>query len=310
MTQIDLGKVMLTFKGDFAPNQTYDRLDAVTYQGASYVCLSSTTTTPPSADWQLLAKRGTDGKPGSDGLAPHIDGVSGNWFIGTTDTGQKAQGDKGDQGDRGLQGPQGTPGNPGDKGDPGPAGKSAYQVAVDNGYTGTKSAWLASLKGPKGDPGTTPDTSSLATKMEVQAASEAASQASQTAQNNASQISALSGRVDAIKAPDLSDYVTKADLANQHQITHDDLFSNKNPSDYPGGFYYEVKWLNSIGIDRSKLDTSAQGGYYGLLTTKSVDYLSGYAFQRCELLDAKRPLVYVRNGSASTWSDWELVTTW
>lgn len=39
----------------------------------------------------------------------------------------------------------------GDKGDP---GKSAYEIAVDNGYSGTESEWLASLKGDKGDPGT------------------------------------------------------------------------------------------------------------------------------------------------------------
>lgn len=42
---------------------------------------------------------------------------------------------------------------PGPQGDP---GKSAYQVALDNGFKGTEQEWLASLKGskgPKGDPG-------------------------------------------------------------------------------------------------------------------------------------------------------------
>ena len=34
-------------------------------------------------------------------------------------------------------------------------GKSAYQVAVDNGFVGTESEWLASLKGAKGDTGAT-----------------------------------------------------------------------------------------------------------------------------------------------------------
>ena len=32
-------------------------------------------------------------------------------------------------------------------------GKSAYEIAVDNGYTDTEQAWLASLKGDKGDTG-------------------------------------------------------------------------------------------------------------------------------------------------------------
>ena len=34
---------------------------------------------------------------------------------------------------------------------PGKDGKSAYQVAVDNGFEGSESEWLASLKGNKGD---------------------------------------------------------------------------------------------------------------------------------------------------------------
>lgn len=43
-----------------------------------------------------------------------------------------------------------TPGPEGPKGDP---GKSAYEVAVDNGFEGSESEWLASLKGPKGPAG-------------------------------------------------------------------------------------------------------------------------------------------------------------
>lgn len=39
------------------------------------------------------------------------------------------------------------------EGVPGPAGKSAYQVAVDNGFVGTESQWLASLVGPQGPAG-------------------------------------------------------------------------------------------------------------------------------------------------------------
>lgn len=40
---------------------------------------------------------------------------------------------------------------------PGKDGKSAYQVAVDNGFEGSESEWLASLKGAKGDKGTKGD---------------------------------------------------------------------------------------------------------------------------------------------------------
>jgi len=37
----------------------------------------------------------------------------------------------------------------------GVAGKSAYEVAVDNGFVGTQSQWLASLVGPQGPTGAT-----------------------------------------------------------------------------------------------------------------------------------------------------------
>ncbi len=41
----------------------------------------------------------------------------------------------------------------GDKGQDGKDGKSAYSIAVENGFTGTENEWLSSLKGEKGDPG-------------------------------------------------------------------------------------------------------------------------------------------------------------
>lgn len=43
-----------------------------------------------------------------------------------------------------------TPGPAGPQGEP---GKSAYQIALDNGFEGTEQTWLASLKGPKGEKG-------------------------------------------------------------------------------------------------------------------------------------------------------------
>lgn len=72
------------------------------------------------------------------------------------------KGDRGEQGSPGIQGPKGETGEigpvgpqglKGDKGDTGPQGvqgidgKSAYDVAVSEGFVGDKSAWLASLAG-------------------------------------------------------------------------------------------------------------------------------------------------------------------
>lgn len=80
---------------------------------------------------------------------------------------------KGEKGDRGLKGDNGKSayqvavdngfvgteqqwlaslkGDKGDKGDSGINGKSAYQIAVDNGFSGTETEWIESLKGDKGD---------------------------------------------------------------------------------------------------------------------------------------------------------------
>lgn len=67
-------------------------------------------------------------------LAP---GVPGAWGGGSVDSGAATGG-------TGEQGPPGTDGAD---------GESAYQIAVDNGFEGDQAAWLASLKGDKGDDG-------------------------------------------------------------------------------------------------------------------------------------------------------------
>ena len=65
------------------------------------------------------------------------------------------QGLKGDKGDKGETGPQGIQGEQGEPGPQGPQGiqgekgidgKSAYEIAINNGYEGTEEEWLESLK--------------------------------------------------------------------------------------------------------------------------------------------------------------------
>lgn len=53
---------------------------------------------------------GTNGTNGTDGVTPHIDSTSGNWFIGSTDTGVHAQGPAGQDGTNGTNGTNGTDG--------------------------------------------------------------------------------------------------------------------------------------------------------------------------------------------------------
>lgn len=64
---------------------------------------------------------GRDGEDGTDGTTPHI-GANGNWYVGTTNTGVKAQGPKGDTGSQGPKGDTGDQGPKGDKGDTGAVG--------------------------------------------------------------------------------------------------------------------------------------------------------------------------------------------
>ena len=66
---------------------------------------------------------------GQDGATPTPDQTTGHWLISGKDTGIQAIGKDGKD------------------------GKSAYQLAVDNGYPSSLDTWLASLKGDKGDKG-------------------------------------------------------------------------------------------------------------------------------------------------------------
>lgn len=85
----------------------------------------------------LASFKGERGEKGEDGAA----GAKG-------DTGER-----GIPGERGLDGLPGMKGDKGDTGERGQDGKSAYEIAVANGYTGDEEQWLASLKGRDGERG-------------------------------------------------------------------------------------------------------------------------------------------------------------
>ncbi len=81
----------------------------------------------------INGKDGVDGKDGADGLngadgkdgnTPFI-GENGNWWIGTNDTGVKAEGKDGSAGEKGDTGEKGEKGDKGDKGDKGQNGSCA-----------------------------------------------------------------------------------------------------------------------------------------------------------------------------------------
>lgn len=104
---------------------------------------------------------GPAGPAGADGQSAYEIAVN-NGYIGTqTEWLASLKGKDGVDGKDGLDatggsgttGPQGQKGDKGDMGLAGADGKSAYEVAQGNGYTGTEVEWLASLKGQDGKDG-------------------------------------------------------------------------------------------------------------------------------------------------------------
>ena len=120
-------------------------------------------------EW-LESLKGSDGKDGIDGKDGAI-GPQGE---------QGPPGVDGQPGKDGLNGSDGRDGQPGKDGDDGTNGKSAFEIAVENGFIGTETEWLESLKGkdgavgpqgeqgPPGKDGVTPDMSEYSTKTDYE----------------------------------------------------------------------------------------------------------------------------------------------
>ena len=110
----------------------------------------------PQGERGEAGKDGIDGSDGADGKngSTFTPSVSEDGTLSWTNDGDldnpepvNIKGPKGDKGDPGAPGEDGAQGEKGDD------GLSAYEVAVQNGYGGTETEWLASLKGDKGDNG-------------------------------------------------------------------------------------------------------------------------------------------------------------
>ena len=143
---------------------------------------------PPTPDLyaQLLAEmkkllseggNGTNGKDGENGLSAYELAVQ-NGFTGTLiEWLESLQGTDGKDGVNGKDGTNGTDGKDGIDGEDGTDGKdgadgkdglSAYEIALNNGFVGTESEWLASLKGKDGVDGDSPEVSGFATTEYVE----------------------------------------------------------------------------------------------------------------------------------------------
>lgn len=96
-------------------------------------------------------EKGDKGDAGADGFSPYVTLAqsSNGWVVTITD----AKGDHRFEIENGADGKQGEKGDPGADGAKGEDGKSAYEIAVEDGFEGDEADWLVSLKGVKGDKG-------------------------------------------------------------------------------------------------------------------------------------------------------------
>ena len=97
--------------------------------GSNATATEAYNSTPSDRRYILTIPRGMDGSPGSTG-APGATG---------------APGSPGTPGTSGERGPAGADGKSGSDGKNGIDGKSAYQAAIEGGYTGTEAAFYAAL---------------------------------------------------------------------------------------------------------------------------------------------------------------------
>lgn len=139
MAEVFIGRVRIGWQGQWSATKSYVALDAVSYQGQSWIARSDVPVgTEPDVNpdyWQLLAERGTDGSDGADGA----DGAQG------------PIGPEGPTGATGATGPTGPTGPSPDFqwGDGAAQPTSAIRFRNDNGTWG---AWV-DLLGPVGPVG-------------------------------------------------------------------------------------------------------------------------------------------------------------
>ena len=105
---------------------------------------------PPTPDLyqQLLQKISEKGADGKSAFEIAVE----NGFVGTE--AEWLESLKGKDGTDGQPGKNGADGTNGQDGKDGIDGKSAYEIAIANGFFGTESEWLESLKGSDGKDGT------------------------------------------------------------------------------------------------------------------------------------------------------------
>ena len=133
--------VGLTFEPSDLMTNTSSWKPTVDSSGNLSWTLTDNTDAPATVN--IKGETGPQGEQGPQGPAG-ADGAQGPQGV------PGIEGPQGIQGERGPAGPQGPQGEQGPSGQDGAPGKSAYEIAVEDGFKGNIQEWLESLKGDSG----------------------------------------------------------------------------------------------------------------------------------------------------------------
>lgn len=190
---------------------------------------------------------------------PYI-GTNGNWFVGNTDLNVPATGPIGPIGVTGATGPEGPAGSD---------GKSAYQYAVEGGYTGTEEAFTAKMAA---EIPTVDDT-----LTQVGQAADAAAVGDRFSQLSEEKVDKAGWTPDKYIGTDAGGNLIEKEAPNDGDSTENDV--------YAGRGYSNTK----VTFDRLPINFSTPLKYQGWVGNSIVRYKNNYA-----------ELVYLRDGHSGS----------
>lgn len=153
-----------------------------------------------------------------------------------------------------LNSVSGVQGDKGDKGDP---GKSAYDIAKENGFTGTEQEWLDSLKGEKGDAGAAAEPIDTSNFIEKSDLLEYAKSSDLPNMNEYAKTTDIPSLDDYARKEDIPEQKSLLDLGGVTQADVENIISNK---DYMSKEEIEAYVASAIADALANHNSSGSGG--------------------------------------------------
>ncbi|UUV25841.1 MULTISPECIES: hypothetical protein [Lysinibacillus] len=308
--------------GKFNLSTLYKKNNTVLDNGSTWIALQDTQNNPlpvlpivENTYWRLAALHGSKGDKGDTGAALSILGkltdpsqlpptgqagqaytVNGELYVWSEnlDTWENVGNIKGEKGDTGATGED---------------GKSAYEVAVVNGFIGTQEQWLASLKGEKGDKGQDADLTEV--NQEI-------TNLQQTVTNNQQVVTEHLGQMATTEVAGhvmlVNDLITGGADKAASADTVKALKTNQDMIEQTLGSKFHV----AIDYFSGDLDVLKKDGFYkgynftnGAEISISVILVKSYSpdwIVQIQYTVGTRPLMYIRAfHSGTTWTAWNRI---